>query len=155
MKTGSHTHIYIENINHLWKHLQSTSHGLRSATCSIIPEGPKTWKTVAAELMLSGAKVSGLGSVTGKSTNSPTKWRREWRNHLEMVGFIISYNIYVYVSLLILLEGTCNLMSGKDTTGRSRRSCPVPSRPRRQCRSCTGWSEAQRGESEIWSTWQS
>lgn len=67
-------YIYIENINHLWKHLQSTSH-LRSATCSIIPEGPKTWQTVAAELMLSGAKVSGLGSVvTGKSTKSPTKF---------------------------------------------------------------------------------
>ena len=78
----------------MWKHLQLTSPGLRSATCSIIPEGPKTWKTVAAELMLSGAKVSGLGSVIGKSTKSPTKWRCEWGNHLEMVGFRISMLVY-------------------------------------------------------------
>ena len=64
-------YIYIENINHLWKHLQSTSPGLRSATCSIIPEGPQTWQTVAAELMLSGAKVSGLGQPSLGNQRNP------------------------------------------------------------------------------------
>ena len=47
----------------------SCTRDLRSATCSTVPEGTKTWKTVGAELMLSGAKVSGLAeflSVTGK-----------------------------------------------------------------------------------------
>ena len=46
----------------------SCTRDLRSATCSTVPEGTKTWKTVGAELMLSGAKVSGLAeflSVTG------------------------------------------------------------------------------------------